>query len=70
MLLGPSRKAFLGHLSRRTDPAERDFATAGAVAACIGFGADIVRVHNVGGCGDSLRVADGIYRGWTPAAPR
>ena len=66
LLLGPSRKRFLGELSSQKEAAERDFATAGALAACVGAGADIVRVHNVRGGRDSIRVADGIHRGWWP----
>ena len=41
--IGPSRKSFL----RKEQPQETEFATAGAVAACILQGAHIVRVHDV-----------------------
>ena len=41
--IGPSRKSFL----RREQPQDTEFATAGAVAACILQGAHIVRVHDV-----------------------
>jgi dihydropteroate synthase len=51
VLVGPSRKGFLGSLLRpsvgETEPAERDGATAAAVAIAIANGAKIVRVHNV-----------------------
>lgn len=102
LLVGPSRKGFLGaatgtqrnpprcvccpatrpapadaaHLSRHRllpshmcaragKPAgpQRDWATAAAVAACVGGGADIVRVHNVAAGRDAARVAEGIWRG-------
>lgn len=43
MLIGPSRKAFL----KKEQQEDTEFATAGAVAACILNGAHIVRVHNV-----------------------
>ena len=43
VLIGPSRKAFL----RKEQNEDTEFATAGAVAACILNGAHIVRVHNV-----------------------
>jgi 2-amino-4-hydroxy-6-hydroxymethyldihydropteridine diphosphokinase/dihydropteroate synthase len=46
MLLGPSRKKFLGEICNRADLVERD-ATATAVTRCILNGANIVRVHNV-----------------------
>jgi len=41
--IGPSRKLFL----KKEDAVETEFATAGAVAACILHGAHIVRVHDV-----------------------
>ena len=41
--IGPSRKSFL----RKEQPQDTEFATAGAVAACILQGAHIVRVHDV-----------------------
>ena len=45
-MVGPSRKAFLGHLLKL--PAEdREEATAGAVAVAVMNGANIVRVHDV-----------------------
>jgi dihydropteroate synthase len=46
LMVGPSRKAFLGHLLKL--PAEdREEATAGAVAVAVMNGANIVRVHDV-----------------------
>lgn len=51
VLVGPSRKGFLGALlepSRgATSALERDAATAGAIAAAVMNGANIVRTHNV-----------------------
>lgn len=41
--IGPSRKSFL----KKEEPVDLEFATAGAVAACIMNGAHIVRVHDV-----------------------
>jgi dihydropteroate synthase len=41
--IGPSRKSFL----KKEQEVDTEFATAGAVAACILNGAHIVRVHNV-----------------------
>ena len=43
ILIGPSRKGFL----KKELQEDTEFATAGAVAACILSGAHIVRVHNV-----------------------
>ena len=51
VLIGPSRKGFLGELIRpvrgETKPIDRDAATLGAVALAIERGAQIIRVHNV-----------------------
>jgi dihydropteroate synthase len=47
LLIGPSRKAFLGHLLGGLPPAERDVATLAALTIAVQRGAHIVRVHNV-----------------------
>ena len=62
MLVGPSRKGFLGLLTNGKPPKERDWATAAAVGACVAGGAAIVRVHNVWAMRDVVAVADAIYR--------
>ncbi len=46
VLVGPSRKSFIGAILGR-EPGDRLWGTAGAVAAAILRGADIVRVHDV-----------------------
>lgn len=61
-LVGLSRKRFLGTLTGRKDPKDRESATAAAVMASIAGGADIVRVHGAGMGADVVRVADAIYR--------
>ncbi|XP_051214933.1 folate synthesis bifunctional protein, mitochondrial isoform X1 [Lolium perenne] len=58
ILLGPSRKSFLGQICNRADPAERDAATASAVTVAILNGANIVRVHNVRYSVDAAKVSD------------
>ena len=62
MLVGPSRKGFLGHLTGRAVAAERDAATVAACVACVAGGADIVRVHNVRDVTDGVKIADALYR--------
>jgi|UniRef100_A0A7C5EWQ6 dihydropteroate synthase len=47
ILIGPSRKAFLGHLLGGLPPAERDVGTLAALAIGVARGAHFVRVHNV-----------------------
>jgi len=62
VLVGPSRKRFVGDLSGETDPAEREGGTAGAVAWCAAQLVDLVRVHDVGPMAKVLRVVDAIAR--------
>jgi dihydropteroate synthase len=67
LLVGPSRKRFIGRLTGRDVPAQRDLGTAAACVAAVAQGADIVRVHNVPVVGEALRVADAVFRGtWPP----
>ena len=61
ILIGPSRKRFLGLLTGRP-PQERLEATLAAVVAGALNGADIVRVHDVAACKLALLVADAIRR--------
>jgi dihydropteroate synthase len=60
LLVGPSRKSFLSAAVGERRPADRDMATAAAVAAAVLLGAHIVRVHNVPDMVDVVRVADQI----------
>ena len=60
ILCGPSRKSFLTLATGARPPAERDWATASAVAICVQLGAHIVRVHAVKEMVDVVRVADRI----------
>jgi len=47
LLIGPSRKAFLGHLLGGLPPAQRDIGTLAALTAAVRHGAHLIRVHNV-----------------------
>jgi dihydropteroate synthase len=63
LVAGPSRKSFLSRPFGRTIPAaDRDWATAAAVAAAVLGGAHIVRVHAVGQMVQVARVSDEIRR--------
>jgi dihydropteroate synthase len=62
VLLGSSRKAFIGHILDR--PAhERDTGTMASVAAAVMNGAHMVRVHDVERAVETVRVIDAIKRG-------
>ncbi len=74
LLVGVSRKSFIGHLSgaenqedwrdpkRRDDPRDRLGGTAAAVTACVFGGARILRVHDVRVMAEALRVARALAR--------
>jgi dihydropteroate synthase len=61
ILLGPSRKRFIGQILGLDAP-ERLNGTSAAVALGIAFGSDIVRVHDVRAMSEVARVADAICR--------
>ena len=61
-LYGCSRKAFIGNITGVKEPKDRVYGTAVAVAASIGAGADIVRVHDVQAMVQVAKMADAIYR--------
>ncbi len=60
LLVGPSRKSFLTAAAGTAAPVDRDWMTAGAVAASVLAGAHIVRVHNVAAMRDVVRVVDRV----------
>ncbi len=61
IVVGASRKSFLGRVTGRP-VGERELATAAAHTAAILHGANIVRVHDVGGQRDAVRMADALHR--------
>lgn len=62
LLIGTSRKRFIGELLGGTAPDDRVEGTAATVALAIASGADVVRVHDVAHIARTLRVADAIVR--------
>ena len=58
VLVGTSRKSFIGKLTGREKPAERIFGTAATVALCASAGVSIVRVHDVAEMVDVVKVAN------------
>ncbi|HSL11075.1 MAG TPA: dihydropteroate synthase [Actinomycetota bacterium] len=63
VLVGVSRKRFIGQLTGVDDPADRSEGTAGAVAWCAARGVDLVRVHDVLQMRRVVSVVDAIARG-------
>jgi len=64
LLIGTSRKAFIGRILGGVAPSERAEGTAATVALAIAGGADVVRVHDVAPMVRVVRVADAIVRGY------
>jgi len=64
ILIGPSRKSFIGKILGDLSVTERVEGTAAAVAICIYNGANIVRVHDVKEMVRVARVADRIRNGF------
>ncbi|MEH1850787.1 MAG: dihydropteroate synthase [Nostoc sp.] len=62
ILVGASRKSFIGRILNQPDPKARVWGTAAACSAAIFNGADILRVHDVQEMRDVSLVADAIFR--------
>lgn len=67
ILLGPSRKSFIGY-TLNLPPDQRVEGTAAAVAVAIARGADIIRVHDVAVMARVVRMTDAIVRYVAPSA--
>jgi dihydropteroate synthase len=69
LVLGTSRKGFLGKIAGESDARERLFGTAASVAWCVANGAAVVRVHDVEPMAKVVRTVRAIQVGWPePAA--
>ncbi|WP_416676505.1 dihydropteroate synthase [Egbenema bharatensis] len=62
VLIGTSRKSFIGHILQQPDPKQRVLGTAATCCAAIAGGADVLRVHDVAELRDVCQVADAIWR--------
>ena len=60
VLVGTSRKSFIGGLTGKEKPAERIFGTAATVALCAAAGVSIVRVHDVAEMLDIVKVVNAL----------
>jgi dihydropteroate synthase len=59
VMVGPSRKSFIGHVTARP-PEARSWGTAAAVAIAVQKGASMIRVHDVAEMRDVALVAHAI----------
>lgn len=62
IMIGTSRKSFIGKLLNNAPAHERLFGTIASITAAVLKGAHIVRVHEVRAAVDAVRVADSISR--------
>lgn len=62
ILVGPSRKSFIGQILNQPDPKQRVWGTAAACCAAIQGGADILRIHDGAAMKEVCQVADAIWR--------
>ena len=62
ILIGTSRKSFIGKIIGKNDPKKRVWGTATTCCAAIEKGANILRVHDVQEMNDVIKVADAIYK--------
>ena len=68
VVVGASRKRFVGELSGVPDPAARVFGSVGVAVAAFERGARVLRVHDVAATRQALNVADAVRRA-AEAAP-
>jgi dihydropteroate synthase len=64
VLVGTSRKSFIGKILNQPDPQARVWGTAATCCAAIAGGADMLRVHDVAEMHQVRQVADAIWRTW------
>lgn len=60
LLIGTSRKGFIGKVTGESDPARRQFGTAATIAWSVANGAAVVRVHDVGPMAQVVRMVRAI----------
>lgn len=60
VLMGTSRKRFIGQLTGKDNPADRVMGTAATVAISAAMGVSIVRVHDVGEMVDVVKVVNAL----------
>jgi dihydropteroate synthase len=66
VMVGASRKGFIGTLTGVEDPAARLEGSLAVAVLAAAHGADLVRVHDVEATVRALKVADAVVRGSTP----
>ena len=62
VLVGTSRKRFIGKITGKENPSDRIFGTAATVALCAAAGVSIVRVHDIAEMVDVVKVTSAIEK--------
>jgi len=60
VLVGTSRKRFIGEITAKEQPSERIYGTAATVALCAAAGVSVVRVHDVAEMMDVVRIGNAV----------
>ncbi len=63
LMVGPSRKRFIGEILQIDRPADRLLGTVAAVSACVLAGAECIRVHDVAACRQAAALCAAIRGG-------
>ena len=63
VLVGLSRKSFIGHILGRPDPADRLAGSLAATAIAVVNGAHLIRTHDVGPTREAVRMAEALRSG-------
>lgn len=63
LMVGISRKSFVGRITAHDDPADRLYGSLAAAAVAVANGAAMVRAHDVAATVDVVRMAEALRRG-------
>lgn len=69
LLVGPSRKRFIGAVLAQPDPCQRIWGTAATVCRAIAGGAAVVRIHDVAAMAQVAAMADALWRSPQACSP-
>ncbi len=61
VLVGPSRKKFIGNVLKEPDPKKRIFGTNAVICKCVEANVDIVRVHDVSAVHQTIKIASKLW---------
>ncbi len=61
VLIGPSRKSFIGFVINEKEPSKRIFGTAAVICRCVQANVDIIRVHDVIEMNQTIKMANKLW---------